>query len=375
MNLDAEQEVADTGGKKVRQWIIVAVSCTVAALLFASVMYVMMDVLQNIRPKPHLLFLWWATRFYLWAALSPAVGWLLKRLPLQPVAVSRVFLHFVASLVFAFVHLVLHLSLAFFLTGSPTLPGGSSTLSAQAIHNYPLGVLAYWVIVAIVSTMNHYERYGLEQLRNSKLQTQLAEARLRALQMQLQPHFVFNALHSLSDLVTEEPKTAVRLIARLGDFLRLTLQNSTAQWVPLKRELDFLDAYLEIERVRFADRLQVVFEIDPESLDASVPSLILQPLVENAIRHGVASHIGPGLVHLSTKNSGKTLVIEIRDNGPGMPSNAREGLGLRNSHERLLQTYGNSYSLKVRNQDHSGVVVTCELPFRPFKHEEASSDA
>jgi LytS/YehU family sensor histidine kinase len=192
--------------------------------------------------------------------------------------------------------------------------------------------------------------------------------------MQLQPHFVFNALHSLSDLVTAEPKTAVRLIARLGDFLRLTLQNSTAQWVPLKRELDFLDAYLEIERVRFGDRLKVVFEVDPRSLDAEVPGLILQPLVENAIRHGVASHIGPGLVQLVTKRHGETLLIEIRDNGPGMPTNAREGLGLRNTHERLRQTYGLDYSLEVRNQGESGVVVSCELPYRQFNYEETPSN-
>jgi len=191
--------------------------------------------------------------------------------------------------------------------------------------------------------------------------------------MQLQPHFVFNDLHSLSDLVTDEPKTAVRLIARLGDFLRLTLQNSTAQGVPLKRELDFLDAYLEIERVRFGDRLKVVFEIDLQSLDAEVPSLILQPLVENTIRHGVASHIGPGLVQLMTKRCGETLLIEIRDNGPGIPTNAREGLGLRNTHERLRQTYGLGYSLEARNQGESGVVVSCEWPYRQFNNEETPS--
>jgi len=358
----------------VRRWVGIALGCTVAAVLFASVNYVLMDVLENVKPKPHLLFMWWATRFYLWAALSPAVVGLLRRFPLQPIAALRAFLHFIASLMFSLIHMGLHLSLALVLLGRATLSGRSSSLLVQFVHSYPLGVLAYWVIIAIVNTTNHYERIGVEQLRSSKLQAQLAEARLRTLQMQLQPHFVFNALHSLSDLVADEPKTAVRLIARLGDFLRLTLQNSTAQGVPLKRELDFLDAYLEIERVRFGDRLKVVFEIDPQSLDAEVPSLILQPLVENAIRHGVASHIGPGLVQLVTKRRGERLLIEIRDNGPGMPTNAREGLGLRNTHERLRQTYGLDYSLEVRNQGESGVVVSCELPYRQFNHEETPSN-
>ena len=362
-------------GERVRRWLVIALSCTIAAVLFASVMYVMLDMMEHVRPNPLLLFLWWAARFYLWAALAPAVAYALKRLPVQPIAAARVFLHVLASLMFSLVHMVLHLSLAVVFMGRPTLSGNSSSLSVQVIHSFPLGVLAYWVILAMMMATSHYERSRLEQVRTSKLQAQLAEARLRALQMQLQPHFVFNALHSLSDLVTDEPKTAVRLIARLGDFLRLTLQNSTSQWVPLKRELDFLEAYLEIERVRFGDRLKVVFQIDPQSLDAEVPSLILQPLVENAIRHGIASHIGPGLVQLASRRRGETLLLEIRDNGPGMPSNPPEGLGLRNTHERLRQSYGSSYSLEVRNQGERGVVVSCELPYRPFHYEEIPSDA
>jgi sensor histidine kinase YesM len=362
-------------GKRVRRRLVIAISCTIAAVLFASVMYVMLDMMEHVRPDPLLLLLWWAARFYLWAALAPAVAYSLKRIPLQPIAASHIFLHVLASLMFSLVHMVLHLSLAVVFMGRPTLSGNSSSLSVQVIHSFPLGVLAYWVILAMMMATSHYERSRLEQVRTSKLQAQLAEARLRALQMQLQPHFVFNALHSLSDLVTDEPKTAVRLIARLGDFLRLTLQNSTSQWVPLKRELDFLEAYLEIERVRFGDRLQVVFQIDPQSLDAEVPSLILQPLVENAIRHGIASHIGPGLVQLASRRRGATLLLEIRDNGPGMPSNPPEGFGLRNTHERLRQTYGSSYSLEVRNQGERGVVVSCEFPYRPFNNEETSSDA
>lgn len=349
--------------RRVRRWIVVYLGCTVAALLFASTMYVLMDVLKNVPPKPHLLFVWWATRFYLWAALSPVVVRILRRWPLHPISVSSGFLHFGASLVFSLVHLILHLSLAFILTGSPTLPGGSSTILQQAVHNYPLGVLAYWIIIAIDSTTNYYERYDREQLRSSQLQAQLAEAHLRTLQMQLQPHFMFNALNSLSDLVISEPKAALRLIARLGDFLRLTLQNSGAQWVSLRREVDFLDAYLEIERVRFADRLRVVFELDPESLDSEVPNLILQPLVENAVRHGVASHIGPALIRLSAKRRGDILRIEVRDNGPGMPDNVREGLGIGNTRERLQQIYGSRYSFKVDNQVEGGVAAFFELPY------------
>jgi two-component system, LytTR family, sensor kinase len=372
MDIRIQHGAAGRSHPRTRGWIVIFLGCTLGAVLIASVMYVLMDVLEHVKPKPHLLFLWWLTRLYLFAALAPVVAVLLKRFPLHPASLARISLHFAASLVFAVVHLGLHLASASLILGQATLPGGSSSVFQQAIHNYPLGVVAYWIIVAIVSAANYYEQYGREQLRTSVLQAQLAEARLHALQMQLQPHFVFNALHSLSDLVTNDPKAAVRLIARLGDFLRLTLQNSNMQCVPLKQELAFLKAYLEIERVRFGDRLTITLEIDPESLDAEVPNLILQPLVENAIRHGVASHIGPGLVQVITKRQSERLQLAICDSGPGLAAGVRLGIGLKNTQERLQQAYGSNYSLSVRNHER-GVLVDCEFPYRRFHNEERTA--
>jgi two-component system LytT family sensor kinase len=361
--------------KRARRWVLTLLSCTVAALLFSSVMYVMMNVLAGVKPEPVRLFAWWLIRFYLWAALAPVVIYFLNRVPLHPVSAGRLTLHIVGSLVFALVHLAFHLFLAFLFMRSATLPGGSSSVAGQALHNYPLGILAYWAIVAIVNTSNHYERLRQEQLQSSLLKAHLAEARLRALQMQLQPHFVFNALHSLSDLVMEEPKTAVRLIARLGEFLRLTLQNATTQTVSLRQELNFLKAYLEIERIRFADRLNVALEIDPESLDAEVPNLILQPLVENAVRHGVAAQIRAGAIVIRTKRVKERLQVQICDDGPGLPEASQEGIGLGNTRQRLRETYGSDCSLTVRNHDIRGVLVSCEIPYSKYEGEESLSNA
>src|ERR1700730_10164301 len=159
MDTDTEdqQKAVDRTDKRVRRWVGIALGCTVAAVLFASVNYVLMDALENVKPKPHLLFVWWAIRFYLWAALSLAVVGLLRRFPLQPIAASRAVLHFIASLISSLIHMGLHLFLAVVLMGRATLPGGSSSLLVQFVHSYPLGVLAYWVIVAIVTTTNYYE--------------------------------------------------------------------------------------------------------------------------------------------------------------------------------------------------------------------------
>jgi two-component system, LytTR family, sensor kinase len=186
--------------------------------------------------------------------------------------------------------------------------------------------------------------------------------------MQLHPHFLFNTLHSISALVHKDPEAADRMIARLGDFLRLTLENSGAQEVSLQKELEFLKCYLEIERVRFRDRLTTRLDIDPQSLDTPVPNLILQPIVENALRHGVAPRSSPGRIEISAKRDNGSLRIQVRDNGPGLPAISatngrfREGLGLANTRARLAQLYGGSHRLELANAPEGGLVVTLEIP-------------
>ncbi len=188
--------------------------------------------------------------------------------------------------------------------------------------------------------------------------------------MQLHPHFLFNTLHSISALVHKDPDAADRMIARLGDFLRLTLDTAATQEVPLRQELNFLNCYLEIERIRFHDRLTTRLHVEPQTLSCRVPNLILQPIVENAIRHGIGPRSAPGRIEISAKRDHGSLRIEVRDNGPGLPAiskpngRAREGVGLANTRERLAQLYGGSHRLELKNAPDGGLVVTLEIPAR-----------
>ena len=198
--------------------------------------------------------------------------------------------------------------------------------------------------------------YREGQLRTVQLEAQLSQAQLHALKMQLHPHFLFNTLHSISALLNKDPQASRKMITRLGDFLRLTLENSGAQEVTLQKEMEFLTCYLEIERIRFQDRLVTQMDLGEETLDAKVPNLILQPIVENAIRHAIAPRSTPGLIEIEAKQEGTKLRIQVRDNGPGISEHRTsdsvftKGLGLTNTSTRLEQLYGAAHLFDLSNR-------------------------
>src|SRR6266480_4818503 len=214
----------------------------------------------------------------------------------------------------------------------------------------------------------YYQNFRASELAQSSLITQLAQAQLRALKMQLHPHFLFNTLHSISSLVLEDPPKANSMIARLGDFLRLTLENSNQQLVSLKEETEFLRCYLEIEQVRFGDRLTVAFELEPQTLSAQVPHLILQPVVENAIQHAIAPRATRGHINVEAKRLNSLLRLEVRDNGPGITSDTdlvrAEGVGLSKVRARLHQIYGSDSRFELMNAKDGGLAVVMEIPFQ-----------
>jgi LytS/YehU family sensor histidine kinase len=224
------------------------------------------------------------------------------------------------------------------------------------------------LIVVAVHALLYYQNFQASELAQSSLKTQLVQAQLRALKMQLHPHFLFNTLHSISSLVLEDPPKANSMIARLGDFLRLTLENSEQQLVSLKEEAEFLRCYLEIEQVRFGDRLTIAFELEPQTLSAQVPHLILQPVVENAIRHAIAPRATQGHINVEAKRLNSSLRLQVRDNGPGTTSNSdlpgTEGVGLRNVRARLHQIYGSDFRFELVNAGGEGLTVVMEIPFQ-----------
>jgi len=305
---------------------------------------------------------------YLWVLGTVLVLWLAERFPVEGGLWRRnlpLHLLFATAFVCAIsgsLHVIYHF---LFVHGRPYNP--VATLR-WIIYNSSENYGIYGLLLLLNQVFRYYRRFREGELRASRLQTQLTQAQLAALKMQLQPHFLFNTLHSISALLHRDPDAADRMIARLGDFLRLTLENSGAQQVSLQKELEFLTCYLEIERVRFQDRLTTSVEVDAAALDAPVPNLILQPIVENALRHGIAQTRGPGRVEISAKREQGSLRIRVWDNGPGLVAitkpddGLKEGLGLSNTRARLEQLYGAAHRFELENAPGGGLMVTLEIP-------------
>jgi LytS/YehU family sensor histidine kinase len=240
--------------------------------------------------------------------------------------------------------------------------------------NMPLDFSMYCFILSTIYVVDFYRSFQAEQVKSSELKAALANSQLQALKMQLHPHFLFNTLNSISALIHEDARAADQMVARLGDFLRLTLENSGELEVTFKQEMDFVDCYLEIEKVRFQERLDVRREISAETLSAEVPNLLLQPIIENAIRHGISRQTGVGHLAIRAHKVKDKLQIEIEDNGPGLAMAAahagngkvaKSGIGLANTRARLTHLYGAAeFRLEIKTAVSRGLIVLIEIPFK-----------
>ncbi|MBV9495234.1 MAG: histidine kinase, partial [Acidobacteria bacterium] len=223
-------------------------------------------------------------------------------------------------------------------------------------------LVLYFAVLAVGYAREYFLRDQLRQRESIALRAQLADAQLDALRMQLNPHFLFNTLHAMSALVERDPGGVRRMIARLSELLRHTTDAHAADEVPLREELGFLRRYIEIMEIRFQGRLQVKVDIDESLLDARVPNLILQPIVENALEHGVSRAGGSGEVAITARRDGNRLVLAVRDNGPGLPNEPRAGVGLANTRARLAQLYGAQASLSLQPAEGGGVLAEIVVP-------------
>jgi two-component system, LytTR family, sensor kinase len=239
-------------------------------------------------------------------------------------------------------------------------------------------ITMYWAVACICFAWIYFQRFKDREIQAAALETQLARAHLEALKMQLHPHFLFNTLHSISELMHQDVNAADRVISRLSELLRLTLEKTGVQEVTLKAEIDFLEGYLEIERTRFRDRLTVTMDLSPETLDAMVPNMILQPLVENSIRHGIARRAGPGTILIRSLRNGDNLEILLRDDGPGRssskPAAVNFGVGLANTRSRLQQLYGATQSLQIHEPEMGGFEVQITIPFHVAQESAPESE-
>jgi two-component sensor histidine kinase len=233
----------------------------------------------------------------------------------------------------------------------------------------------FWGLVGVAHALQFHERAKARERREAELESRLAQARLQALRMQLNPHFLFNTLNSIASLVQQQPE-AEEMIQALSDLLRLSLSASERQEVTLREELHFLDRYLLIEQTRFGERLRVEKQIEPADLDAVVPILILQPLVENAVKHGIEAQIAPGLIRIAVERVGEVLRLTVSDNGRGLAAAAdgklKPGVGLSNTRSRLKELYGGRASLELRPGKTGGLSVQIQIPWRTASTRQGS---
>jgi two-component system LytT family sensor kinase len=310
---------------------------------------------------------------WIWAAVTPLVFLLIRRFPLERSRVARIVILLLIGIVIAIaVDLIMDFTRVQMLANVPSRrPRVFSPVDAILRFRFVNQLLVYLAILAAGYARNYYLRDLTRQqeavvleARTAELQAQLADARLDALRMQLNPHFLFNTLHAVSALVERDPGGVRRMIARLSELLRHTIEGRGAHEVSLRDELEFLRRYIEIMEIRFQGRLEVAISADEPAMNALLPNLILQPIVENALEHGASRATGRGEVTIAAKRDGDDLVITVQDNGPGLASSSPEqGVGLRNTESRLEQLYGEAASFTLRSPDGGGVVATIRVPY------------
>lgn len=324
----------------------------------------------------------------LWAVATPMVLLLARLFPIERSTIARNLpLHLFLSVVIG-----VSVRGSFLLAQTvipairPLRPITMDRILSDLITSFDYQAMVYWVMLAIHQCVLYYRKYQEGKLRSSQLETQLLQAQLSGLRMQLQPHFLFNTLHTINSLMYESRDRASEMIVRLSEFLRLSLENDVEQEVPLSRELDFIERYLEIERARFEERLNVSYQVEPEAYAHLVPNLLLQPLVENAIKHGISRIPGGGRLLIGAKVGNQTLSIFVANSGPFLASDPlrapesesgeRRGIGVANTAARLKALYGEAHRFELRNWHEGGVQACISIPARlaPFDDPTSKDD-
>lgn len=306
--------------------------------------------------------------WYLFALLAIPVRWLAHRFPFErPFWPGSLLVHLPASVLFSLVYVLMRAGLAIGHSTWNHLPlSYADALRPLLLKTWYFNLLVYWVVFAVSHAFDYYRKYQDREKRSVELAKRLTEAKLQALQMQLNPHFLFNTLNAIASLMHKDVEAADRMIGRLSRLLRQALDSSNTQEVPLRHELKFLQDYLVIEQTRFGDRLSVTMDVPPELMEATIPNLMLQPLVENAIIHGIEPKARPGRIELRARLQENMLELEVSDNGAGLPPDhmLEEGVGLANTRARLQELYGKTQSFELIPGPTSGVIARVRIPFR-----------
>jgi two-component system LytT family sensor kinase len=307
---------------------------------------------------------------FAWGCAGLGVMWLARRWPIEHFAWAEIrnwIIHLIGTVVIALIGLyaIWLIAIAFH---DPAEPGKSMNDPNHSYFHFfreyfHVNLLLMWAVLGAFHGIRIFERYRRREVEAAKLESQLATAQTQALQMQLQPHFLFNTLNSITALIHSDSEAADRMVSRLADLLRMTLDSGTQQRITLRQEMAFTDAYLGIEGIRFHDRLSVTKDVPADCLDAIVPAFLLQPLVENAIKHGVADMATPSTIEIRARHDEQWLTLEVIDNGRGMNGNRKSGIGTQNTAARLQVMYKENHSFTLESPAGLGTRATVKIPW------------
>jgi signal transduction histidine kinase len=349
-------------------WWVVFLAATVLGLGSTALAWQFSMATGRVNTEWQTLLILNCAYWYLWAAFTPAIVWLSQHFRFERQGLARtVLVHLPSVAVFSFGHIALMGGVQWWLAVArgQEFPWWEEVQNT-ALQYFDWEMMTYWTLVGLSHAVLYYRESRDRAVRASQLETKLVEAQLKALQQQLHPHFLFNTLHAISALMHRDVEAADRTLMRLSDLLRLTLENIGQQEVTLQSELEFLSKYLQIEQTRFADRLIVRFDVEPAALDTRVPYLVLQPLVENAIKHGVAKKAGPGHIDISARRDGDKLLLEVRDDGVGLSEDSltalQKGIGVSTTRARLQHLFGADYRFEFHRQP-AGLSVVIAVPW------------
>jgi two-component system, LytTR family, sensor kinase len=368
-------------GTKSTTWLAVIGAWAMLGVIYAAPIYLEVRA-ESMGHAAWRVFSWSILSWLAWAPLTPAIVWVARRYSLVGDRWKRnLLIHLPAFLLISAVH-----SAAATWVTLAVKPFDNMGSSPQAFWPRFLGriqgslgsdLLIYGGVVGICYALDYYRKYRERELLATRLEAQLAQAQLDSLRMQLHPHFLFNTLNSIVGLVRDQKnQAAVSMLVGLSDLLRHTLDHSARQEVELREELNFIKLYLSIQEMRFSDRLQIEFNIDPSSAKAMVPNLILQPLTENALRHGIGRSADSGVLGIRSAVEDDQLRLTVYDNGAGLPDDwqmkGSAGIGLANTAARLQQLYDDNHQFDIRNRAGGGVEVVIVIPFRKLEHEQVA---
>ena len=345
-----------------RIWLALFGAFTVLALVSASRMYFGIGRISAFDALGSALIDW-----YLWLPLCQPILWLARRAPLGRRWLLRTLtLHVASGVVFSLLQIVAYAASSAWIREWRFGEGSLRfELRSGFAFKFHTGVIVYWAVLLAARAWEYHRRSRAEAVRRAELDRALSRAQLQLLQAQLRPHFLFNTLNTIAASIRSDPDGAERMLATLGDLLRATLQHRDDRALSLREELEFLEGYVNIQRARFGERLTVRMEVEPEVLETRLPCFLLQPLVENAIRHGVATRTGWGFVRLAAARRADRVEVVVEDDGPGPPADLGRrggGLGLTNTRERLSLYYGDDFTLRVAARAEGGTAVRLSIP-------------